>query len=321
MSNCGQTEFLRGGTLDAPKIIDATIYGGEANDLILDNAELRGSLTLDPDVTLALAQALSPHLTLPLDADATAGVFKNCDDLPLIPDTKIVTCANLDASLTLFKANVEADLATFADDWDDKAVELENKIDEALDPTRLVNQLISGNDLPLIPGSKVPLWSEMETYILTATAPTEIAKVFRNSEGLDLAPGTELMSKTEVEELVALKICEGCANGGGGGGVGGMAITSMAFDSLTNTLTIVEADDENSNTWDAVITGSAPVFTESPVIPDTDTDDHLPTTLVGDRSALLGEPALWLGPFNLNGKYYVIPAFEVEAPSFPTSNP
>jgi hypothetical protein len=90
-----------------------------------------------------------------------------------------------------------------------------------------------------------------------------------------------------------------------------MAISSVTWNAALSQLTITETDGSSTQSWPVVLSGLAPSFGASAESPEHETEDYLPTALFGQRTALLGAPSLWLGPFVVGGKSYAIPAFEL----------
>jgi hypothetical protein len=314
MAGCGPQEMIVGGVIDKSRILDAEITGGLATNLTLNNALFTGTISFEPGTLIGLANALSPHLTLPLDEEAAAGVFRDCaNNLKLSPGMQIATCADLTNFraetghiLDDFRTETENGLNGFKTDW-------QNELEQAINPVTLTGHLKAGSGLALAPGTKVATWDELNAQIAAAADPLRIAGVFSNSEGLALAPGTRLMSAEETAAAIRLGVCEGCGSGGGGGGGGGigMAIDSVTWTPATQTLNIRETDGDTPQNWPVVLSGIKPDFAASAVSPAYDVADALPTAMFGSRGAILGVPNTWLGPFQIGADFYVIPAFKL----------
>jgi hypothetical protein len=269
--SCGPIDFLQGGTLVRPRIVDPEITGGTYTLPTLSNISVAGPIALADDALASLVGILDPLIRGVVDPDDVAKVFRDAtNNLPLVPDTQIVTKADSEA----FTARVEAELA-------------------ALTPDVFAGALHdSTNDLPLVAETQVVTKDDLDALLIPA-----VADVFRNSEGLALPPGTWLMSAQEVQDYVAKTICDGCGDAG---------LSELLWDPDEKLLT---ARSENMSgeikEVSVVLTGLAEAPVPGPA-PAEASGVALPSVVVGARTQLLGRPDLWIR-FRIGADEGVVP--------------
>jgi hypothetical protein len=216
-----------------------------------------------------------------------AEIFRDCTGTNLQPNQRVATCEDLDNSEVQIQTNLTA------------------YIDSKVDPAVILANLKSGGGLPLIPGTKVPTWDEFLANLAAATTPAAIAAVFETSTGVPMSPGTRLMNAAEIQAAIELAVCLGC---GGGGGGSGRSIKSVTWNGTKTTLTITDTDGTTDIEWPVDFTAFAKAFALAGSTPATADDSWLPTTIFGNRTALLGNPNAF-AQVTISGTNYAVPLY------------
>jgi hypothetical protein len=279
---CGPVDFLQGGTLLDPRLINPDSEGGVFSNPILDSPSVKGDVALDDAAAASLAGRVGPLVRPPLDRDEAAAVFRDSTNgLPLVPDTRIVT---------------EQDAKVMVQGLEHRAETLAGELrDElgAITPGHIAGQLSdSTNGNPLAPGTRVVTEAD-----LAAKVTGLVSVIYQDKDGNPLPPGTRLLSRSEVEDLVRLAICEGC---------GAAGVSGLTWDPSTRTITVISQDSAGNTTQESVALTGIPLEPTEASPPVADTGTGLPNDIFGTRTRLLATPDKWLR-FTVNGVDGVVP--------------
>jgi hypothetical protein len=278
MSCLTPVEFSQGAVISDAKLLDPAISNGTATNLQLTNAKLVGAVQADDAAWESLAAGIEPLLAyVPPKPEDVAKVFKNCSGAPLVSGHFVSTCEDLDDA----KTTLEAEIATKSD------------------PARILKELLSGEGLPIVPGTKIPTWTEVLHLIEDATTPAVVAATFQNSEGNALSPNTQLLSKAEIIKLIQSATADDDESSG-------MHIAGVNWNPDKTRLTISESD---GATWPIDFSDFAKATSNQYATnPMPLSGTELPLNVIGARSALLGEPAAFFR-VTVNGVTYACPLF------------
>lgn len=164
MGTCGPTEFINGGVLKQPEVINPNITGGGATNLGLVNAALTGGVTADDAVLDDLAAGLASRLDV--------RVYKDCHNSEIGDGDNIATCGDLGQRVSEAVQDLEIKIAAgdlaLSTKLDCDVAALGERITNATDPERIAGVFQRSDGTQMGAGAKLVTLDELLATINAA---------------------------------------------------------------------------------------------------------------------------------------------------------